>query len=125
MTARLLIVVITVTRKARRLRRQYVLKSTFQDRPVMSVRQSEIVPEAHLKARVAAVVITPVGAEGTFADNVKENKPRTLHPGFWGQAEIYFPNTASLRRLSVACAAGRALAAPSVSISSTSLKFAI
>lgn len=91
----------------------------------MSASQSEIVPEAHLKALVAAAVITPVGAEGTFADNVKENKPRTLYPGFFGQAEIYFPNTASLRRLSVACAAGRALAAPSVNISSTSLKFAI
>ena len=74
MTARLLIVVITVIRKARRLRRQYVLKSTFRERPAMSVSQSEIVPEVHLKALVAAAVITPVGAEGTFADNVKEKK---------------------------------------------------
>lgn len=56
----------------------------------MSASQSEIVQEARLKALVAAAVITPVGAEGTFADNVKENKPRTLHPGFWGKRKFIF-----------------------------------
>lgn len=90
MTARLLIVVITVTRKAQRLRRQYVLQSTFRERPVMSASQSEIVPEAHLKALVAAAVITPVGAEGTFADNVKENKPGLYIRGFWGKRKFIF-----------------------------------